>query len=261
MPLASFFEVWKSSSIGFSCLEDFNDPFECTNFGFKEDEESLVSMTTKSNAYKSDFSRKYATLALTRQPLNPIMWSHYADNHTGVVIGIDVESAGFNLSKEFIIPSQYGEVVYTNTKLKGVALSGTEELLSIGDISSFDSSTYELLKRAFLYKSLQWAHEEEIRVVSTIPQSFGSYHSGEGRCGKWNKIQLGGRPLFCYEVPRESIFEVYFGCNLYRNVSRKKLVSTSELSQIKSELSRNSVKVMQTRVDPSSWGLTSYISK
>ncbi|MBF4437559.1 DUF2971 domain-containing protein, partial [Vibrio anguillarum] len=104
--------VIENSSLGFSCLEDLNDPFECTSFGFEESDGSIITANIATNACKNRFSRNYGVLSLTRQPLNSLMWAHYGDEHQGVVIGIDVDLANLSDESAAIIPSQYGEVIY-----------------------------------------------------------------------------------------------------------------------------------------------------
>ncbi|WP_228284846.1 DUF2971 domain-containing protein [Acinetobacter sp. AR2-3] len=43
------------------------------------------------------------------------MWSHYADSHKGMVIGIDTEKAGLESFENYTIPAQRGEIIYVNT--------------------------------------------------------------------------------------------------------------------------------------------------
>ncbi|MGB1257972.1 MAG: DUF2971 domain-containing protein, partial [Thiolinea sp.] len=150
-------KVIDEPSVGFSCLEDLNDPFECTSFGFKENGELNVTPRTATGACKNRFSRQYGVLSLTRQPLNPLMWSHYGDSHQGVVIGFDVDSAGLSDASSCIIPSQYGEVVYTSTKPhRDLPMPSSDQLMAIGNSVNFDPDAFNLVKRAFLYKSLEW---------------------------------------------------------------------------------------------------------
>jgi len=50
-------KVIDTLSLGFSCLEDLNDPFECTAFGFK-DSDAPISAETATYACRNRFSRK-----------------------------------------------------------------------------------------------------------------------------------------------------------------------------------------------------------
>jgi hypothetical protein len=173
--------VIDNGSIGFSCVEDFNDPFECTAFGFSEENESLVTAGVATNACKNRFSRNYGVLSLTRQPLNSLMWSHYGDEHQGVVLGFDVDIAGFSNLDTCVIPSQYGEVIYSATKPHNdLPIISEENLMSIGKDLKFDFDAFNLVKKAFLYKSIEWNYEEEVRVVKNISEiPFGLYWSSK----------------------------------------------------------------------------------
>ena len=99
-------KILKTNTLGFSHLEDFNDPFEATALGLADN--SGVGLVVQTGAIKNRLSRKYAILSLTRAPLNPLMWSHYGDSHKGVVIGFDTRLAGFEDSKKYLIPSNRG---------------------------------------------------------------------------------------------------------------------------------------------------------
>lgn len=254
--------VIENSSIGFSCLEDLNDPFECTAFGFRDDDESLITSKIAASACKNKFSREYGVLSLTRQPLNPLMWSHYGDSHQGVVIGFDVEKAGLSNVETSVIPSQYGEVVYSATKPhKDLGAISTDELLSIGRNIKFDPSTFNLVKRAFLYKSAEWSYEEEVRVVKNISSLPFSYHFGKGKSNEWNKIPVSGRPLYCLDLPKDSIREIYLGRHIYKNVTKKNLFSDEELMAIIKSWGKKDLLLMHCEPDVASWRLVASISK
>lgn len=136
--------------MGFSHLEDFNDPFEGTGLGLYDLD---VSLSVAINAFRNRFSRKYCILSLTRTALNPLMWSHYADSYKGMVIGIDTKKAGFENIDQYVIPAQKGEVRYLKTVPKGVNAANIDNLLSIGNSSLLNWQVNEnLLKHGFLWK-------------------------------------------------------------------------------------------------------------
>ncbi len=104
-------------TLAFSHLEDFNDPFECTTLGLYD---HVISKRNSNEVLQQKFSRKYLITCLTKQPLNPLMWAHYADSHNGVVIGIDVNKAGLNDADKFIITADWGSVTYSSEKPKNL---------------------------------------------------------------------------------------------------------------------------------------------
>ncbi len=187
-------EIINTSSIGFSCADEMNDPFECTAFGFTEPQGSRSNTGVATGAYKSMLSRCYAILSLTRQLLNSLMWAHYGCGHQGVVIGFDSKLSGLESTTASVIPVQFGDVIYTSTKPVNVSTPGTKELIDIGtNVNGFQSDSYNIMKRGFLYKSLEWGYEEEVRVVKNIKsQNVGYSETGSFKndSGEWNKINI-----------------------------------------------------------------------
>lgn len=250
-------KVIDTLSLGFSCLEDLNDPFECTAFGFTNNGTEINSdLATAAAACRNRFSRKYGILSLTRQPLNSLMWSHYGDEHQGVVIGIDVDIAGFSCVEKCVIPSQYGEVIYSATKPhKDLPVISADILMEIGQELRFDPDAFNLVKRAFLYKSIEWGYEEEVRVVKKISGIPLGYHIGQGRHDEWNKITISGRPLYCFDIPENSIKEIYLGHHIRKNVTKKNLLTGEELKGLLNSWREKGIKVMRCNPDLHSWNL------
>ncbi|CED57994.1 putative uncharacterized protein (plasmid) [Aliivibrio wodanis] len=221
--LISAIEIIKNRSLGFTCLEDLNDPFEGTNFGFSDVGD--VSPRSATNAFKSNFSRKYSVLSLTRNPLNPLMWSHYGDSYKGIVIGIDVDIANLTSESEFIIPAHMGEISYVATKNRDLnGVPSVQHLNSIKKELEFKNEIQNNLKQAFLYKAIEWGYEEEIRVIKSLLSFNYSYHGTHDEVINdcWDKRRLSslGQPLFCFKIPINSIKEIYLGEKIDRNRCR-----------------------------------------
>jgi hypothetical protein len=256
-------KILETSSIGFSCPKDLNDPFECTSFGFQKNPSYKNSISTVIDRYKKIFSSNYAILSLTKKPLNSLMWSHYGDSHQGVVIGIDINDAPLTDTETSIIPAQYGEVVYSSTKPKDAFEYSADELLDIMIESvSFESNIYNILKRAFLYKSLEWAYEEEVRVVKNIYNPGFNHHSITGefniKSGRWNKIKPKNicRPVYCLKIPSSSFKEIYIGRYAYLSlVNRKKDLSRTVFYEQIQEWIQKDLKVFHIDIDSTSWSL------
>lgn len=262
-------KILETKNLGFSNLEDFNDPFEGTGFGFYDLD---VPVPIAINAFRNNFSRKYAILSLTRSPLNPLMWSHYGDSYKGVAIGIDTKKAGFEDGGKFIIPSTRGELIYLKTVPKGVIKIGIDDLMSVGDSNKLNwDNNEDLLKHALLYKMQEWAYEEEVRIVKNIYPAKFSYHSPSEKevmidGQNWKRISLGTRPLYTIEIPKEAIVEVYLGGNAYidqrRKQELKKPVENQEFDSIKKikELCKvNGFKLHIVDMDLESWCLKNKI--
>lgn len=151
---------------------EFNDPFDCglSDSGepkldalldyFKrkgaseKDMGSVVIAAQHDPNFLKNISRdtlrhtreSSGVLSLSRTPDNILMWSHYAKNHTGVVIGVDVSKIPVFLGR--ILPVEYE--------------SSYERIDVFGD-HSFEKIT----KDRFGIKYTDWIYEEEVRVVGT----------------------------------------------------------------------------------------------
>ncbi|MCJ8321942.1 MAG: DUF2971 domain-containing protein [Colwellia sp.] len=254
--------IIKTSTIGFSCLEDLNDPFEGTSVSFEDQDE--IPANVVANAVRNRMSRNFGILSLTRTPLNPTMWSHYGDEHRGVVIGIDIDVANLNTTSANLIPAKYGDVIYSST-IPGKVLPkiSNEGLMEIGSqVEAFEEQNYELFKRTFLYKSLPWNYEEEVRVVKNINCSNSLTRildfRFENKSGTWSSIQFQGRPIYCLSIPPESIKEIYLGSSTYKNVSRLGVPEEGYSETRKSWINKG-ISVFNVRRIKDSWQLESYV--
>lgn len=95
--------------------------------------------------------------SLTRDPLNLLMWAHYAQHHTGFVVEFDIPVTGTDIDKiptdqlllYWLIPQ---EVEYRKTK-------PVVNFLDDNDVKS---------KKQFLVKGKDWKYEQEERVIDYI---------------------------------------------------------------------------------------------
>lgn len=191
------------------------------------------------------------------------MWAHYGDSHQGVVIGIDTKEASLTDEGISAIPAQYGEVVYSATKPRDTFDYSAEELLDIIlESVSFESNFYNILKRAFLYKSLEWTYEEEVRVVKSIYDPIINHNSIMGKftnkSGEWNKILIEdlGRPAYFLKIPSTSFKEIYIGRYAYLSlVKRKQTISKADFHKQIHDWKQTGLKVFHIDTDFTSWNL------
>ena len=261
-------KILETNTIGFSHLEDFNDPFECTGFGFYDVD---IPIEVLINAFRNRFSRKYAILSLTRTPFNPLMWSHYADSYKGMVIGIDVEKAGLDNASKYVIPTTKGEIRYLKTTPQKANKANLDVMLSIGDSDKMNWEQQEsILKHALLYKMQEWAYEEEIRVVKNITAAQFSYHYGSKKNvvldnDIWTRIQLPTRPIYTLELPEDAIVSVTSGKNAYKELRRMQEYSSQVVNHIVhrfNDLKRickvREIPLYGVKLSYESWDLTHY---
>lgn len=203
--------VLNSNSIGFAKPSTFNDPFEL-EAGYPN-KDGNVAETLFSGARnwikRSIWADTSGVLSLTRNPVNPLMWAHYGDEHKGVVIGIDMEKAGFFDVKSCLIPAQFGNVIYTVTRpTHDLVQSHDCDPITVGCTFHYPHGHTDKFQRLFLHKPSCWTYEEEVRVVKCLSDRDSN---GENKSGIFTDIVLPNKTLYGYKLPKGSIKEVYFG--------------------------------------------------
>lgn len=170
-----FIEMLSSPSIRFTQPDFLNDPYEChltldrdalmadyrkyrkghtpemtdeqLNQSVKMAEEQLV-IDALLNYRKRRLS--LGVLSLTEDPLQLLMWSHYGDEHRGVVVELDI-------SHPAIRPDSNGRDTYSG--IKKVTYS-KDKVFGIPMLDTI----IDVLSR----KSLEWEYEREWRLIRTL---------------------------------------------------------------------------------------------
>jgi len=121
-----------------STFDAVNDPFELLA---AHQGDPLQRRILK--ALREHWTKRLGMICFSAHWSSPLMWAHYAQNHTGVCLGIDV-----------IEEHKVRAVVYEDDRLQGL----------------FDASkplggaNHETLMRVLTTKYKQWAYEDERRV-------------------------------------------------------------------------------------------------
>lgn len=207
MNYENFEKFLDSGCIVFSSADSFNDINEITNYFSK----SLRN--TNDNEFEQYFKpivniSNSVILCLTRNPLNTLMWAHYANSHKGVVIGIDVSETDMIRFEYNILPAQFGSVIYTKTYPSSNTIAKEESSNSYAQLIGFNLENMEILQRRYLYKSIEWSYEEEVRVVKH--RNYSNFKKSEYYS---NHLLM--------ELPNNSVVEIYFGSSLIDQVKRK----------------------------------------
>lgn len=180
-------KILTQGTIKFTKPSEFNDPFDCdpghdsekieeyletrpdlvekvANFlklsGDQILEEKPHMVVRLRNAIKDGLFGQSASdnvgiCCLTKDPLNLLMWAHYAENHKGFVVEFDIPIESHDKPEreveffELLIPH---EVNYNQKK----------------PIVNFDDSLEKKLEKQFLTKGKGWEYEQEERVVDYI---------------------------------------------------------------------------------------------
>lgn len=190
-------------------------------------------------------------LSLTRSPSNPLMWAHYGQNHTGVVIAYEVGGGFLNSPEYNLIPADAGDVIYTHTKSPFLLTPETMEVLGRVYQQGFGApgeKTFEqqaLARRLFLTKHASWVYEEEVRVVKIATDFFREV--GEAWEDANRRYTIGGQlpdGLHLFE-PEATIQSVYLGA---KN-------TMLEDPAIKLELANLGCPIFKQEVSNTSWQL------
>jgi hypothetical protein len=148
-------ETLRTGHLKVATLKNLNDPFELLSLSFKTKEERKIQRKLK------DFLEdKVGLLCLSKSGREPVMWSHYADCHRGMVLAFD---SG---------PNDIHEVTYRKTR-KPYELD-----LTRGAADQLQPLLFETLTT----KSSSWSYEQEWRklifakdwIMKDLPNREGS---------------------------------------------------------------------------------------
>ncbi|KAF0806047.1 hypothetical protein A6D6_01865 [Alcanivorax xiamenensis] len=140
----------------------------------------------------------YGILSLTERNDNLLMWAHYAQDHSGMVIGFDPRHEFFDASK-------------SSKKYVRNAVSEYIGVLKKVRYAKHRKSKGSSLDEYFFLKSNDWWTEREVRYVLPISEAdeFRKNESGE--------------TLAFYQVPGDAIVSVIFGIRASEdNINRVK---------------------------------------
>lgn len=133
---------------------------------------------------RDTISKDRGLLCLSEMPDSILMWSHYAKNHSGFVVGFDTDAGFFHIHEEGFL---FIRVVYS-------------------DVRPGFSRNADLDPEAepFFVKSSDWKYEKEWRVVRKLKNA--SRVIGDGHSG-----------VHLFQFPASIITQLIFGCNMPHN--------------------------------------------
>ncbi|MBJ8816258.1 DUF2971 domain-containing protein, partial [Citrobacter freundii] len=203
-------------SIKFTPHSEFNDPFE--SYGYALDDKSIESLTMR-----HEINQNLACLCLSKNPLNVLMWSHYADKHQGFVVAIDTEKAGFDDETKCLITAPKGDIEYLGNRIKSK--------LKINQDNIYDT---DIISKLLLTKSLHWEYEEEIRIIK-----------------KAELLQNQGTILIDKIIDLKTVTGIYIGIN---NKGIDEIIRKN--NTLETLILNNTVQLYQCEFKKSTWDLT-----
>jgi len=183
-PFCRVEDVVRRGQLYFSAPASFNDPFDCAihpHFNYprkvinrhyalilkgqgkrraeRKHEARTVNLsnTDLDEAFEktiSDFRNEYGVLCLSAIENDILMWSHYAENHTGLCFK-------FNTGNDFFQPAQPIEYRTQYPEIDFISLAENMERPG----AEGDEAKKELASKLFLTKAEHWAYEREWRIL------------------------------------------------------------------------------------------------
>lgn len=147
----------KDNVLKFTHPCNFNDPY---------DSMILISLNNKPHLDQDNFidrfRKKYAICCFSADPLNILMWSHYANYHGGFVMEFKIEKSVID-NTENILPTDYPfPIFYENTFPRINFPSSQKEIAKL--IKTHEKMS-EFMKKSLLMKAECWKYEEELRLI------------------------------------------------------------------------------------------------
>lgn len=171
-------------------------------------------------------NKTYGFFCLTTNKDNLIMWSHYAANHKGIVVGFDAHHPFFRGSHDFY------PVEYLPERISLSSNDGYSRL--VGKHFSPELNYKDLHTRLFLRKHTDWAGEQEWRMIRRLEEC--DYHEPDSL-------------FYLFRIPREAITEVILGAQISKE--NKELIHR----RISSSPDWAHVKILHASLSASQFGL------
>jgi len=196
----------KKRHIKISRLQDLNDPFELLSLELSDSK--LRHMFGK---MKARLNSEHGIICFSKSWSNPVLWSHYADKHRGICLGIDIPD-------ESVVHVSY------NTKRL------SQDIYKVLQKGTIDE------KRGFMIRLLStkfkaWEYEDEVRIFPYLKtEEAGNYFQEFSESFVLREVILGAR---C----NETISEVRDILQSYKH----------EVTLIQSRLAFKSFKIVENK--------------
>lgn len=178
-------EILSTHNVCFTKVSRLNDPFE-------NDYKTLLEMSLEGKddflkkavgleqhihikrQHQSDLRNWFALFCASRVPDNILMWSHYAGNHQGMVLG-------FGDAAKFLGEKYYGrhDENFNQDHLAGRTEYRKNFLVHYSNVKYIKLIGDPVIE-PFRWKSLAWNYEEEFRVVRFLGEPIKGDFLSEG---------------------------------------------------------------------------------
>lgn len=124
----------------------------------KEEMIRRLKFAVEDGAFGQKASDAVGICSLSRDPLNLLMWSHYAKHHTGFVVELEIPVTVTNVNLDDLPPDYFFELL----------IPYEVEYEKDKPIVSFFDSDDEKRRKQFLIKGSDWSYEQEERVIDYV---------------------------------------------------------------------------------------------
>ena len=177
-------ELWKNTSKENKTKQNYN-LLKTKTKELKADMKEKMSPSSVGQHFIKMFNNSMGVLSLSRTFNNLLMWSHYAHNHKGFVIGFDEKHSFFYQKSVSGLTTSPNDVRYTSQR------------------SQSEVSDPDKYRKLLCEKSIDWAYEEEVRVI----MMFTEYSESQGN-------DESGLPIYLFDIPVDMIKTIYIGSNM-----------------------------------------------
>lgn len=202
---------------------------------------------TKDDIYRY-LNKKIVALSLTEERENLLMWSHYASNHTGLIIELDTNTAFFNHNDRHLHKTDYG-IDRPKVKTNEFATLMVELVNLINEKKEISKTLLEELSKGFK-KGLDWSYEKEWRLI-TLTENANNFKSFEQDL---NRLYIGSNHydklyIALFPLPLETITTIYIGKRASNSLKRKLYLLT------KYNPLYSYIKLLNTKIDDNEFKL------
>ena len=234
-------KMLKNRTIRFSNATKQNDPFDChpnlidhscaADGAITEEWGKLMVLTEENRSENVWYDTWFCSLSKISNSIP--MWSYYAQNHTGVCIGLNIDKVLKNTPQLFGL--SYIEPLVCEVQYKDIL----QRPNSRGDLWYYQLTT----------KAKDWAHEQEVRLI--MPQATRIYLAYTDELTEREKR---GEIIHDKEFPRdmpihdgECLEAIYLGIKI--DIKKKKEVI------LKAQEINPNIKIYQMQVDDKAFRL------
>jgi hypothetical protein len=134
------------------------------------------------------FGLHFGIYCLSENCTNPLMWSHYADSHKGLVLGIDTD-------------------LLCDSRREPMKVKYSSDRAPLNHRFNRDPDRYkELLIALITTKSLHWSYEQEYRILFRLEE-----------CSQGQRQD--GNPIYLFSIDPKTITRVILGSRVSRQTA------------------------------------------